>query len=250
MTWCKSRRQQPRRSTTGAFSWSRRSDDENFAITGQFAADASQVEGRLSFVTQFDARPCEARDVPFRARLTGRPARTHPGRATECASMPGRGRGSGVGVRERGIGCTKAKALELAWAHDSACRKSPSAPKCRVEGFECSGVHGGRFSPPAAVRCVTAVPPTGAVEFVMKSDCGYVRSARLNLTAANIPCRRARRIARRMPKGCGDDRVGQRCKSGRYRCRVTALSTDSTLGRCVRRDDPFFTVWFEYVWPL
>ena len=164
--------------------------------------------------------------------------------------MPGRGRGSSVDVRERGIGCTRAKALALAWAHDSACRKSPSGRKCRVEGFECSGVHGGRFSAQAAVRCVTVVPPTGSVEFVMRSECGYLRSARLNLAAANTSCRSARRIGRHMPEGCGDDRVGQRCRSGRYRCRVTALSTDSTLGRCVRRDDPFFTVWFEYVWLL
>lgn len=232
--------------TAGAFSWSMRDKYEDFALSGQFTADGSQVEGHLSWVGGIDGR-CGARDVAFRAMLTGRPARTRPRRATACGSVPGRN--SGVVARERGTGCTRAKALALAWAHDPTCAKNPSASPCRINGFECAGAHGGRFSPQATVRCVTVAPPKGAVEFVMEADCGYVPSARLNVTALNTPCRNARRTGKRMPQGCGLD-VGKRCRSGRYRCRVTENSADSSLGFCVRRDDSFFAVSFEYVWPL
>jgi hypothetical protein len=233
--------------STGAFSWSTDDAVGSFDVVGRFAEDGGVVEGRMSFVD--NTGRCVAHDVPLRARVTGRPASTRPGKPTACGRVPGRN-GEIVGW-ERRVGCTRAKLLALEWTRHADCRRSPSRPACLVDGFACLGVHGAKYSRQASVRCTAEAPGLGAVEFGIEVSCGYVTSARTNVYAMSIGCRAARRIVRLIPAACPEtDRVGHQCEAGPYRCRVTSFTGDSTLGRCLSRRDPFYALRFEYVWPV
>jgi hypothetical protein len=232
---------------SGGFAWSTSTEVGSFEAAGHFAQDGSAVDGRMSFVG--DPERCVARDVPFHATLTGRPGATRPGQPAACGPVPARD--GEIHARERGLGCTPAKLLAVAWAHRAECKRSPSRPGCVLEGFSCTGVHGAKYSRQASVRCTATPPAVGAVEFDIEAGCGYLHSERINLYRLNIDCRTATRVVRRIPAACVEaERVGHQCDAGPYRCRITELTGDSTLGRCHSRRDPFRALRFEYVWPL
>jgi hypothetical protein len=142
--------------------------------------------------------------------------------------------GFSVRVAHQGAGCERVGRMVVAWSEARRCVSRTGRPRvCRVSGFSCAPVDGGRLRALAGAACLRE---RARVELTIRHRCGIVPVSAIEsllVTAVTTSCGHARDVARGYARreGCRD----RRCTVGGWVCTPVLTGPPS---RCARPQHP------------